>query len=198
MTSTENSTLTEAGKTVSDAEIKKAAEEVQPRDTRPTALGGTTSTPPKVSRPDNDAAKRDASETRKTTNLRHADAAKAGPRNKGETPKRVSAKVQKEHDEAEARKAAREAKEAARPRFPGSYNISLAGTGDDVQVEKLRKAWEEFVLAIRDAGYTTGGVLSGQVTDTRDPITTEIIPGAILHDQAGDVLTEKERKAAEA
>lgn len=70
---------------------------------------------------------------------------------------------------------------------PVRYSISLSGGADDGDIEKVQKAFEAFVKALRKAGVTVGGALSGENVDARHPQTGILVPGTVVHVNAIDV-----------
>jgi hypothetical protein len=101
----------------------------------------------------------------------------------------VSAKDKAADKAAEA--AAEEAATRLRPAgrsaaTPVSYTINLTGSSDDADIGRIRSIFERMVRALRAAGVTVGGVLSGNQAAIRDD-AGELVPADIVHLQAADV-----------
>lgn len=69
---------------------------------------------------------------------------------------------------------------------PLFYKVELSGSADDVDVADVEKAYRAFVKALRKAGVTVNGALTGNVpaAATVDGPRRE---QRILHELAGDV-----------
>jgi hypothetical protein len=89
--------------------------------------------------------------------------------------------------EAQAEAAHRSAIAAGEVQVPVRYTVSLSGGADNADLEQVRKAYAIFVKALRRAGVTVGGTLSGEAVDARHPETGVLVPGTVVHDNAIDV-----------
>ena len=100
----------------------------------------------------------------------------------------MTAEAEAEAKAKATRKTEREAeaaeKEASRVRTPVVYSVTLAGTSDDGDIEKVRAAFYSFLVDLRDAGVTIGGALTGHATAARHPRTGELTPEVVVHDDA--------------
>lgn len=68
-----------------------------------------------------------------------------------------------------------------------SYSISLEGSGDQADPAAVERVFGRFVRALRSAGVTVNGGLTGQAPATRHEKTGDLTPEVVLHTLAADV-----------